>query len=299
MAVELCFLASIPLVILGLLFLQALRSGDSVRAAVLGLTLFHESVLVAFPIAYSVATGFVLEGEMTGHVGPGTLVRVMLGETLFVTAFALGMLRLDEERSPAPVARPFAAPGDRALLYLLAGSGVIIYSAQLLGGTETLATATSHADIAVPTSGASLLARWLAGALGFSSLVAATLLMLDPDEPRAGRLMGAVALLLVALEGISGGIRGRATWVISLVMTFGFLKGRRAAIYGALTLMAVFLPLVGYLGGEYRSVYFNELAGFSRLEALKVIGRAAVSGDLSRFSGQGILPALGRRAQGP
>jgi hypothetical protein len=299
----LLLLSALPVLILAFLFWMSVREGARLRSALFGLSLVHEFLLVCWPVWYSVFADYRLERDI--GVSPGQLLTVMLGESIFVGAFALAFSawRLREEPIrfvPATGTDRDESRVDRFFLYLLVFAGLAIHSAPLFSPVEGLAVVTQHAEIAVPSTLGGVLWGWFRGALGFPALVAAAIIVAVPTFPRLMRIIGLSVLLVIAAVGVSSGVRGRVTWVVSLLIVVGLLmNSRRVALFAILALL-VFAPFSSFLAGTFRSIYFSELTGSSPVDALKrVASESMKSGPNPNRDDEAFISGFYRRAQGP
>ena len=76
-----------PLILLGL-FIWSRRRPYFLRTLILGATFVHELLLVSFPTIYSIFTDYKLEDGMFALVRAEDLLRVLIGESLFMLMFA-------------------------------------------------------------------------------------------------------------------------------------------------------------------------------------------------------------------
>lgn len=300
--IGLLLFSAFPVVVLGFLFAIAMRDGARLRAALLGLTLVHELLLICWPIWYTVFADYRLEREI--RIPPESLLRVMIGESIFVLAFALAFSawRLREEplSFDDPPARDSALQVDRVFLYALIFLGLAVHSAPLFSPVEGLAVVTQHAEIVVPSSWGGALWGWLRGTVGFPSLVAAAIVLTVPGFARPMRIVALSVLATIAAVGISSGVRGRVTWVVSLLIVVGFLVERRRVMLAAMVVFIVFAPFSSFLGGTFRSIYFSELTGGSRVDAIKrAASEAVASSPNQNRDDEGFVSGFYRRAQGP
>lgn len=299
-SVGLLFISLIPLLILVNLLKQAYRSGCRLRTAVIGSTIFHELVLVVFPIWYSVFTDFFLEQRMAIWVRPEDLLVVMIGEVLFTGMFGLGMIlgRRVPPREVPVVLSPNYKYKEKVFLFVLVAVGTIIYLNQFLSPVESYEALTLHAEIKVADTWYGMIYEWIRGAFQFTSLVAACYLLLQSEKnPKLLRLVGSLPLVFLALTSLSAGVRGRITWIASLLVVIGFIKGTRKPIYVGVLLIIGILPIFSFLSGEFREIYYTELKGASRVESLRSLMQAVRSGEAA--DSEELIVNLASRAQGP
>jgi hypothetical protein len=290
----------IPLVVLGILLRAAYRAGSALRTVILGATFFHESALVVFPIWYSVFTGFNLEREI--NTSPDSLLEIMVGEAIFVALFGLSMSFGTRTRTVKRWRTDLSWEGnhkERVLIVLLSSIGVLINLLGFLKPVESYEEFTHHADVVISSSWSVIVWDWTQGAFYFPSLIAAALLVVGPKVPRVLRLVGATSLALLALQGLSSGVRGRLTWVVSLLVIIGYLMNRRKPIYVGVGILLLVLPLFTFLGGDFRVIYYSQLEGDSRVQALNRIVKSVETGESKDPESEGLVANLAERAQGP
>jgi len=292
--------STIPLVVLGILLRAAHRAGSTLRTAIVGATIFHESVLVVFPIWYSVFTGFYLVREI--GASPDSLLEIMIGEAIFVVLFASCMSFGVRARTVKQWRTAFSSESnrlERLVIILLGSIGLLINLWRFLTPVESLLESIHHADIIVPKEWWIVLGGWIKGAYEFPSLVAAALLVVGPKIPRLLRFLGATSLSALALQGLSSGVRGRLLWVLSLLVIMGYLLNRKKVIYVAVGVLVLVLPLSVFLVGGYRSIYYTELEGASRVKALSRLFEAVKTGEFKDPADVSFVASLADRAQGP
>ena len=268
----------------------------------------YESVLVVFPIWYSVFTGFSLEREMMLHVNPVDLLVVMIGEAIFVTLFAMG---IQFDRKSMFWRRQVASvPSDRERLFLsfLVGAGLLIYLIEFTAPPTSFQLFKAYSEGRYFSNTASMLFAWFRGFFQFACLVGSCLVLLKTNREKEYsmllRLMAASTLVLVALIGFSVGLRGRILWVVSLLAIVGFVKGRKEPFYIAPVLVGVIIPFFVFLGGTARSIHFSQTYQWtSRLDLLNAIVREAGNYITERgpygSSNESFIEDFAHRAQAP
>lgn len=284
-----------PVWILGYVTKQSHRRGLRFQTAILGATLLHEIILVVFPVWYSVFTNFYLEGEMMLSVRPEDLLVVMTGEALFILCFAFGLMKGPGKRFDNILKRyQVNDRSDVAFLYVLVAIGSVIYLQFFLKPITDLSETISHSEGIYYEAISEMFFSWLRGFFQFGSLAAASLIVIAPRGQNYSRIFRwlAVGLLVaVSLLGLSAGMRGRILWVVCLLGIIGFTreKSKKPFLIGALLIMMI-VPLFSFLGGAYRTIYYNEAKfGSSRLEMLKVLSDTATQ----RLSGKGFFEGIG------
>ena len=298
-SLALLFFSIIPLVVLGILLRAAHRAGSTLRTVIIGATIFHESVLVVFPIWYSVFTDFYLEKEI--NASPDSLLEIMIGEAIFVVLFGLSMSFV-RTRTVKPWNTALSSESnrlERLMVILLGALGLLVNLSGFFTPVGSFQELTRQADITIPQGWWVQLWVWIQVCFRFPALVAAALLVIEPKIPKLFRLLGATSLAALALDGLSSGMRGRLTWIVSLVVIVGYLLNRKKVIYVSVGAVLLVLPLFVFLGGGFRSISYSELEGASRVEALSRLFEAVKTGEIKDPESESFVAALARRAQGP
>lgn len=74
----------------GSIFLYSLKKEFILGKIIIGATLVHEVLLVVFPSVYSSFTGFEFEKKMYASVIPEDILKVLIGELIFIFMFSIG-----------------------------------------------------------------------------------------------------------------------------------------------------------------------------------------------------------------
>lgn len=307
-AVNLLLVSLIPLIILGLLIKKAYRRGLRLQVGILGTTFVHEFLLVVFPIWYSVFTEYYWEHKMMVQVVPIDLLIVMIGEAVFVALFAIGIQigrkNVIQDKQTATL---LGDRQERLFLFLLVGAGLLIYVILIMAPATTLQSTIEHSQGLYFTSAFGMLFAWFRGFFQVSSLVAASLVLVNSKREKYShilRLMAFSTLALVCLLGLSGGVRGRVVTVASFLAIVGFIKRRKELIYVGLVLIIVMLPFFSFLGGPFRSIYYSKAAeGSTKWDLISTVikeaGESIKSGDKYDLSKRSFISSFAKRAQAP
>jgi hypothetical protein len=282
----------VPLLVLAYTALRLQSRGWRIASTLLWLTAFHEAVLVVFPIWYSVFTEFALDSAV--NAGPADLLPVMAGEALFVSVFCLtvgfGL------RGTAPARSVYRMPRlSTLMLYMLIASELVISSYSMLSLAADWQVTSHHADIYSPLSLLDMLMEWVRGAVQRPGIVASAVVVSGPRYSRAFRFAAAAALGLVALGGLAEGVRGRATWIVCILLAMSLIRRSWTPAITAACVLALVAPYSVFLAGPYRVILLG--ASRTRLEALtnlsEIVGEGGTDGDES------FVHNMARRAQGP
>ncbi len=291
------FVASIALVPLLLLVYTALQfqfKGWRVAAALLWMTLAHEVVLVVFPIWHSVFTNFAIDSAVSA--GPSQLLLVMVGEVLFVSLFCATLLfGLKCTATIKGVYR--ISPLSSRMLLGLSASILAIGLYVVASPVSDLEQTMHHADYA-PTSILGMLVLWLRGFVERPGIVAASVVVTGPNYSRIARFAAGMALILLAVNGLSEGIRGRAIWVVCMLLLMSLIRRSWKPAIVSTVILAIVMPLSVFLSGAYRAIMFSMNSGTTRMEAMIDLAQMA-DGDVAQSDHQSFLDNLSQRAQGP
>lgn len=266
----------VPIVILWKLTIDAHKAALRLRAAMLGATLVHECILVAFPIGYSVLTGFVLEQEMLLRATSLDLFFVMIGEGIYVSLFALG-LRLKPRflTGQTSILRPPDPRIQRLFLFFLIGIGFYIQFDQFMNPLRTLHESIEYAEGFYYSDISGMLLTWFRSFFQLTSLVACALVVISLDGQakylKVFRLLAGGALLFYSLTGITAGIRGRLVTAGVLLGLFAYIKNRKKALFLSVVLILLIIPVFTFMGGPFRSIFFStaEMGG-DRLDLARI-----------------------------
>lgn len=262
-----------PLFLYGALVL-AKRRGMRFGALTIGATLVHELLLISFPTWYSVATGYKLEESMLARVRADDLLRVLVGESIFMLLFVVAVfIKLPSfgMRSSAIVSPRAVEREEKKLAFTLILIGCIVY----------LSMAANPVGIDEKSAGGGLgqLNYWLKAVFWYTPLVASAYFLTVKDGFRTYPLRTAFASLPIFslfLIGVITGVRGRIVWAISLLVVMGIYHGRKKLIAISLAFSVLLIPVFAVLGGaDIRD------AGSSGASQLEIIGKLYESGKAS------------------
>jgi hypothetical protein len=293
-------LSSVSLFVLALLFRSAHKSGSRLRATVLGLTLLHEAILVAYPAWYSVFTGFSLEAG--SGVTAEQLVRVYGGEAIFVLLFGFGLLMRRRIHCKDKTAETKETPVERAVLvFLLVGAGAT-YVAKLFEPNLTYRDLERHWEIVVRSGFWEVLWNWTATLFQWPGLIAAALAVNMKGLPWYWRAAAWSTLLAQLIYAMLYGLRGGIVYVILSICACGYYAQRKRAVAICVLLSAILVPLFPWLHSTMRYASFGAPTGASRIELVPEMFRmtlaAVIGGETSAQSG-GFASSWAQRAEGP
>jgi len=306
----LLLLTIVPIFVLGTLLVWVHKSGRKLWTVILGLTLFHELVLIVFPVWHSVFTDYSQERLMMASPKPIDLVVVMLGEAIFVTMFGIGFGIRRRRKMTVPVNRLIdkrLTRTDMLFLVTLTAFGMFIYLGDFISTPPSFQKYVAKVGGAFSTSFTGLIYAWSKAILWFPSLVACALVVTRFKNKRYPiwlSWMGAITLISLLLTGVTSGLRGRITWAISLLVISGYLKGQKRLIYAGLVFFVLLIPIFSILPGVVRSISYSVAEhGGSRIDLSKKVFRKLKQSrnnkvDLIDF-GSNFLADASWRAQGP
>ena len=284
----------VSLLVLVYTALQFQSKGWRVAAALLWMTVLHEAVLVVFPILHSVFTNFELDSVVSA--GPTDLLLVMIGEALFVSLFCATLLF--GLRSTAKVRSVYRISSlSKQMLYGLVISMLAIGIYGIASPVQDFQQTIHHADYA-PTSIVGMLFQWMMGFVERPGIVAASVVVTGASYSRIFRLASGTALFLLAMGGVAEGIRGRAIWVVCMLLLMSLIRRSWKPAIVSTIILAIVVPLSVFLSGAYRSIMFSMNPGTTRVAAVIDLAQMA-DGEVVERDDQSFLDNLAHRAQGP
>lgn len=256
--------ALIPPLVLFALLKRTSRSGMRLGAMALGATLIHEVLLIDVPTFYSIAKDFQLENEMVATVHAGDLLRVMIGESVFMLMFAIGMLvRLPSIgiRTGHFVSTVMPERIERNLIVTMILIGCLVYISILL-----FPSAAGEISSGGPIG---QLHFWLKAVFWFTPLVVCAFVVTKPGNFRDHTLiaiLASVPLISLILIGVSTGVRGRIVWTISLLILGSVYNGRKKLVGVGILLALMLVPIFSILGSA--DIRDSSNTGSSQIEVV-------------------------------
>lgn len=288
-----CF-AVIPVVILASLLVWSRRRDDRLRTLIIGATLVHEFLLICLPTVYSIFTDFELERRMVAVIRPVDLLAVMIGESVFILMFAIGLvIALPGLRTArAELGRPLTRAGaqtERILLNALILIGCLVYAPKMFSLVSSVGSGVTEA-----------LATQLEGVFYFMPLVVCAFLVTTKGELRrhpVRTLAAAIPLISLVVVGLMSGARGRIIWAISLLLIAGIYNRQKKVVVGSVLVAVLLLPVFAVLGD--RDTRGSLSSATSQAEILTLVYEAGVknmsnSGDMV----DAVMESFFWRAQG-
>ena len=306
MKVVLLLVASmVPVIVLVFLLRQAACYANRLWTAMIGLTLFHEVVLVVFPVWHSAFTDFSMERRMMSCASPEGVLRVMAGEAIFVIMFGVAFYILMKKRRCHYKDKQFgniSKKNEKFFLGMLATFGTIIYTDQFFnprGYAEYVASIDQTSSSAIFT----LCCDWFRTICWFPSIVACMFIFIRTKKEKYPFWLYVVAVIPLGellLIGITAGLRGRITWVFSILVIIAFLKKQKKMIYIGLIGLICLLPIASFVYTTMRSCYYGALErGEGRSQLIgQFIDKAKTSDSFISSLGD-IVNTASWRAQGP
>lgn len=252
-----------PLILYGL-YKRTSKAGLRLGALALGATLIHEILLIALPTFYSISEGYQLENDMIATVNAEDLLRVMIGESVFMALFALGLivklpsigLRTSLFISPVIPARV-----ERNFTITMILIGCLLYVSILIfpGGTDEKSSG----------GGLGQLHFWLKAVFWYTPLITCAFVVTKKNSFRDDLVLACLALLPIVslfLIGISTGVRGRIIWGISLLILGGVYNGRHKLIGVSVALAVLMVPIFSILGSA--DIRDSSMSGTSQVEVV-------------------------------
>lgn len=295
-AVSIALCAAIPVIALALLLGRSLRAEGRVRTIVIGLTLIHETVLVALPGWYSCFSGFRLEAGI--GVTPQQLLPVYAGEALFVLLFSAMLLFAMPAKRSLHVS---VNEKDGFLVCLLLAGGAMLYVGRLFSPVFTRQDVAEHYQIAIKNDIWDSLIDWGMTLVQWPGLIAAALVSADRSAPRWMRALAASVLTGQLIFAMLHGFRGGMVWVVSMIAVGGFYAGHKRLLLSAAVLTLFLAPLFPWLHSTMRYASIEAPLGTSRIEMLPFLLRGITNLDTiaSGADAAGFLESWAVRAEGP
>lgn len=278
-----------PLVILALIKWARYRC-FVLPAYILGATLVHEILLVSFPTIYSVLTNYKAESRMLVKVTADDLLSVMIGESIFIFMFAIGLV----------ITLPNLTYKKRSLVLMSGRTQYYIISVLIILGflvyIPTLLSLIFGAEASVLTQ----LANALTGHFWYMPLVPCAFLITKRGEFSANPVrtfLALIPLLSLIILGLTTGIRGRIAWVISLIVLAGLYNRRKTVIIICLIGAIALLPAFSLFGtSEVRAAM---IGGASPREVLTLLYNEITNTVINDNKMTDVfLDAFAERAQG-
>jgi hypothetical protein len=308
-SVGLLFVSLIPLGVLGFLVVSDNNKNHRLRTAIFTVTFLHEFILVSFPILHSVFIGFYFEHEMAIKVNSIDLLIVMIGEALFVSVFAIGVIvNRSKFINRKYFIRILSSKQERYFLYFLIIVGFFIYIIHFYSPPTTQEEAIAHSEGYYYSGTVTMFFAWFKGFFHFAALVASCLILMkvknEKDFHWIIRILAISVLLLVMLMGLTAGIRGRILWVVSLLGIIGFIREKIWPFYFGAIIITLSIPFFVFLGGAYRSIYSTQAEiQISSWQMINILFREAGSSigqkDSYNNSNSNFLHKFAERAQAP
>ena len=302
--------AAIPVISLALVLARAVRSGARIRTVVVGLTLLHETVLVALPGWYSCFTGFQLEAGI--GVTAQQLLPVYAGEALFVLLFAVALLfSTPAKQSKAPAAGerggrargsgPAAREHDSVVVYGLLFGAALLYIGRLFSPVFTAQDVAQHYQLSIKTNIWDAILDWAMTLVQWPGLFAAALVSADRRAPRWARALGASVLAAELIFAMLHGFRGGVVWVVSMVAAAGYYAGQKRLLLAAAVLTLFLIPLFPWLHSTMRYASIDAPLGTSRIEMIPFLVRGITNPETiaSGADASGFFESWAVRAEGP
>lgn len=238
----------IPLIIIGMLLVWSRRRDYYLRTLILGATFAHEILLVVFPTIYSTITYFELENSMASAVTAEDLLQVMVGESLFILMFAIGLIVMQPQSKQKYIISPNLPGTQRSLKHeqlivnILILAGCLVYIPKVIVQLFNV-----EIDILDKIS------FYLTGIFWYMPLVICAFLVTKRGEIRnkpVRTFFTLIPLASVFVIGITSGIRGRIIWVISLIFLAGLFNRQKKFVVISVVGLILLVPVFSVLGNS-------------------------------------------------
>lgn len=293
-------IAALPLGLLLLATLWSYRKGSLLQTAVLGMTVVHEFVLVAYPCWYSVYDGFEYERQI--YVTPGKLLPVLCMEVGFVLLFLLPFVPGKQSRSLQATDGKHGRL-ERLVIYVLVVGMLVSYVFQLISPGYSYEAMASSSDIVVKSGLGASMIDWMDSFIRWPGVIASALVLMSAHLPRWLRMLGGLAVLLGFYLAVINGVRGGVLLIIELAVACAFLRNaKRMLLMGILCTIAV-APLMSWVHHVMRyETAAAAAAGVSRGEmlliALRQVQDLGLTG-MTNVESNSFLQSWADRAEGP
>jgi hypothetical protein len=296
----------LPLTIFMGLFAAVRRREDRLLQGALLLTLVHETMLFTFPLFYSVITGYYIEENIGNPFIVGALLRVSIGESIYFAVFGIVLYLCLFRRQIAKRALEIrteelftkkSPPASQKSKIEMAMCYTLIFTAsiQLIYSVTTISAEAER----------SLLLDQIRSLVGFAGLAAAANLFVTKPKERQSILAWAISFIFLAVmayEGFSVAVRGRAVWVISVIVVTAYVKSNKKFYKYTLALSVPLVALFTFFGlSETRQHVSEEMSlNTSRTEIfsnLVIMGTKDTEINSKFF--EDLVSGAAVRAQGP
>lgn len=300
MLIYLFVLCLVPPILIALLLLLRKGHSNKVITAVLFATLIHELCLVTYPVLHSILKDFYFEKLMAISISTNDMIKVMLGESIYVLMFCLvlmfglGMSKSWRKNKNDVSSGSFIIPKTE---YVLLGLLIIVGSFLFAMGLFLLGTRIENSVVAQ-------FYDWATGAFfSITPIIASAILITKKQSFRKYPLLSMFALIClisVVIIGILMGLRGRIMWVASFIAIAGYLNSKRKYLFISVLLIVIILPLFSFLGGQYRGMAAESLMSGGRpLDLIKIILEEIKDKSIVAEQNMPFLDSFAQRAQGP
>jgi len=272
---------------------------------VLGLTLIHEIVLVAYPGWYQAFAGFTAETEL--HITPAQFLSVYMGEALFVILFCAAIYFGDRgNRSftsgqQSHVESTGFPDRDRLFISALVIAAAALYIGQFFQPTlDYEGLAVSYQPEAY-TGLLALLSGWGGAFIRWPGLFAAGYALVSESIPRSIRFLAGAVLIAEMAYSMIYGTRGGIVWVISVIVLAGYCKSRKLLLAAVAIVGIAFAPLFSWMHTNMRYVTLAAPAGTLNWQMIPALVEGAIHHQVLNSSaiGDTFIESWAIRAQGP
>ena len=298
------FISSVPVIILLFLTRYSYVRGHRLITAVAFATSIYYVILFSFPVWYSALTNFHFEGVMNISSAEYGLLSVILGEIIFVAVFCISIV---SKRINTTNSTFLHTENDRRLLISITIIGFLIVCYKFQSSITNLTDMINRSQGVYYNNLSGMLFSWMEGIFQMPAIVTSAIILYPPKKVEKysliWRLVAISVLLIVALQALTMGIRGRVVTIVIILAIVGYINKRKQPLYFGVAIMLVAASLFTFLGGPMRSLYFSGDSDLSRLELMSSIYRAATGSqsDADQYgeADNRFLFKLAERAQAP
>jgi hypothetical protein len=302
MLIYLFVLCLVPPILIALLLLLRKGHSNKVITAVLFATLIHEVCLVTYPVLHSIVTDFSFEKLMAISISTNDLIKVMLGESIYVLMFCLvlmfglGMTKSGRKNENNVSCNSVTIPKTEynVLRFLIILGGFLFATQLIVIGTG------------IKNNVVKQFYDLMTGAFfSITPIIASAILITKKRSFRKYPLLSTFALICLislVLNGLLLGLRGRIMWVVSFIAIAGYFNSRRKYLFISVLLLVAFMPLFSFLGGQqFRSMVAETLnmPGGGTFNLIKLFIEQRKATVIDNNQNMTFLDSLAQRAQGP
>ena len=293
-----------PVIILLMLARYSYKEGYRLITAVVFATAIYYVILFTYPVWYSTFTDFHFERMMNISNEEYGLLPVIFGEILFVLTFAIVIVSKKIHIKKTTFVH---TKNDRRLVILITTIGFMVVFFKFQSSITDMTDMINRSKGVYYTNSSGMLFSWIEGVFQIPAIITSAIILFPSNKVEKYRLLWRLlaisVLLIVAMQGLTMGIRGRVVTIVITLAIVGYINKRKEPFYYGVIIMLIATTLFTFLGGPMRSLYYSSNNDLSRIGLISTIYDEA-TGSESRASQYGaadnrFLFKLAERAQAP